>query len=117
MILKFLYVWGLVFSVHGIKSGMLPNIYLLFSGRFYQVLNLNFLCQFITGSIPFTFAVNVVYYSTNLWKHLLLASTICLIFTIFPWTKASFSSINPLDMFGFSHIKKENVVEFSFKFE
>ena len=66
MRLNFLYAWDLVFSVHGLKVGMLPNFYLLFLGRFYKVLNLNFLCQYITGSIPFTFAVNVVYYSTYL---------------------------------------------------
>ena len=63
---KFLYVWGLVISVHSLKIGMLPNFYLLFSDRFYRVLSLNFLCQYIIGSIPFTIAVNVVYYSTNL---------------------------------------------------
>ena len=63
---KFLYVWGLDFSLHGLKVGTLPNFYLLFSGRFYQVLNLYFLCQYFIGLIPFTIAVNVVYYSTNL---------------------------------------------------
>ena len=45
---KIYYVWGSVLSVHGLKVGMLPNFYLLFSSRLYKILNLNlFICQYI----------------------------------------------------------------------
>ena len=63
---KIKYVWGSVLSVHDLKVGMLPNFYLLFSGRLYKIINLKIFMPIYHYFDTFTTATYLVYYCTNL---------------------------------------------------
>ena len=91
------------------------NVYLLYSDRFYKMLNLKFLCQYIISLIPSLLLIISCTILQFYKEILLLASTITLIFTTFPWTKAYLPRFDTLYMLSLSRIKKKNPVEFYFK--
>ena len=61
-------VWYSVLSVHGLQVGMLPIFWGLFSGRFYQTLNLNLFMPIYHNFVTTTTAAYLVYYWTHLQK-------------------------------------------------